>query len=95
MDCRVFGRADILDEGRWVARDSARETADCLTEPVLEDGLTVADALDDGRVDALESGLMNGLPVLELLGRVEALDGGLRFGFMNIRVSPVSTVPLR
>jgi hypothetical protein len=62
-----------------VARDSAREATDCLTEPALEDGLTDDDALGDRPVDALEGGLIKGL---ELLGRTGALDGGLQLGFM-------------
>lgn len=81
-DCFVFGRNDTREVGRWVSRDAARDAADCgVTELALDDGLTEEDALDGGRVDALEDGLAKGLA---LLGRSDALDWGLRLGFMEI-----------
>lgn len=57
-------------------RDSVRADADCLTGPALDEGRTAdQDALDGGRVDALDDGLGKGL---ELLGGTEVLEPGLR-----------------
>lgn len=65
-----------------MARDSALADADCLTEPALEEGRTAdADALDGGRVDALDEGLMKGL---EPPGGTEAVDAGLREGCISL-----------
>lgn len=39
-DCLVFDRAESRDCARFVARDSVRADAECLTEPALEEGRT-------------------------------------------------------
>ena len=88
VDWRVAGRAK-REEGRCVARDSAREGARWRTEPALEEGRTeealddgrMADALDGGRLDALEDGRTRGLDD-GCPERIDALDCGRRGGFM-------------